>query len=87
MSIMLPTSFSVHPRPWLKAEVLDHCGLSVKDAADRMDVADQTLSDMLNGEAALSSKMALRFEERFGLPAQTLLLMQARYDAHYLLRN
>lgn len=80
MAIQLHSSFSMHPGPWLKAEALGPYHLSVKDAADHLRVARPTLSNMLNGKAALSPEMAIRFEKAFGVSARTLLRMQAAYD-------
>jgi addiction module HigA family antidote len=39
------------------------------------------VSQLLNGKAALSPEMALRFEKAFGVKMETLPGMQARYDA------
>ena len=38
------------------------------------------MSNLLNGKAALSADMALRFEKAFGISADTLMRMQAAYD-------
>jgi addiction module HigA family antidote len=41
-----------------------------------------TLSDLINGNAALSAEMGLRIEKAFGVKMETLLNMQAWHDAH-----
>jgi addiction module HigA family antidote len=41
-----------------------------------------TLSDLINGNAALSAEMALRIKQAFGEKMETLLNMQAWHDAH-----
>jgi addiction module HigA family antidote len=41
-----------------------------------------TLSDLINGNAALSAEMALRIEKAFGVKMETLLDMQAWHDAY-----
>ena len=38
------------------------------------------MSNLLNGKAALSPEMAIRFEKAFGIPAATMLRMQAGWD-------
>ena len=38
------------------------------------------LNNLLNGKADLSPVMALRFEQAFGLSAETLLRMQTAHD-------
>ena len=46
-----------------------------------------TLSDLLNGNAALSAEMALRVEKAFGVDMETLLRMQAWHDAFDMRRR
>ena len=41
-----------------------------------------TLSDLVNGHAALSPEMALRIEKAFGVDMDMLLRMQAWHDAY-----
>ena len=43
-------------------------------------VTRQAMSNLLNGKAALSAEMAIRFEKAFGVRAETMLRMQAAYD-------
>src|SRR5438067_5572761 len=71
-----------HPGTFIREEILDELDLSVSDAAKVLDVRRATLSDLVNGNAALSAEMALRIEKAFGMKMETLLNMQAWYDAH-----
>jgi plasmid maintenance system antidote protein VapI len=41
-----------------------------------------TLSDLVNGNAALSAEMTLRIEKAFGVKMEALLNMQAWHDAY-----
>jgi addiction module HigA family antidote len=41
-----------------------------------------TLSNLINGNAALSAEMALRVETAFGVKMETLLNVQAWHDAY-----
>jgi antitoxin HigA-1 len=75
---MTPT----HPGVFVREEILDELGLSVSAAAEALGVRRATLSDLLNGNASLSAEMALRIEKAFGVKMETLLNMQAWYDAH-----
>jgi addiction module HigA family antidote len=75
---MAPT----HPGRFIRAEVLDELALSVSEAARALEVRRATLSDLLNGKAALSAEMALRIERAFGLKMETLLNLQAWHDAY-----
>ncbi|MEX2283673.1 MAG: HigA family addiction module antitoxin [Gemmatimonadota bacterium] len=52
-------------------------GMSVKEAASRLGVGRPALSNLLNGNAALSPDMAVRLEKSFGTDRQKLLDLQA----------
>lgn len=72
----------IPPGEFIRDEILDELGLSVSAAAEVLGVRRATLSDLINGKAALSAEMALRIEKAFGVTMETLLNMQAWYDAH-----
>jgi len=80
MAIRLHPSMAVHPGPWLKRNVIDHYGMTVTEAAERLHVTRQAMSNLLNGNAGLSAEMAIRFEKAFGLKADTLMRMQAAHE-------
>ena len=71
----------VHPGGFIRRSVLPD-GLSVTVAASALGVGRPALSNLLNEKASLSPEMALRVEKAFGIKMDTLLRMQARYDAH-----
>jgi addiction module HigA family antidote len=71
-----------HPGGFIRDEVLDELDLSVSEAADVLGVHRATLSDLVNGKAALSPEMALRIEKAFGVKMETLLEQQTWRDAH-----
>jgi antitoxin HigA-1 len=71
-----------HPGVFIREEILDELGLTVSEAAKVLDVRRATLSDLINGNAALSAEMALRIEKAFGVKMETLLNMQAWHDAY-----
>lgn len=70
------------PGEFIREEILNELGLSVARAADVLGVRRATLSDLVNGNAALSPEMALRIEKAFGVSMDTLLRMQAWHDAY-----
>ena len=70
-----------HPGDFIRTEVIEELGLSVKRAAEILGVRRATLSDLLNGNASLSPEMALRVEKAFDVNMDMLLRMQAWYDA------
>ncbi len=71
-----------HPGSFIREEVLDQLGLSVTGAAEVLGVRRATLSDVVNGKAALSAELALRVEKAFGVRMEMLLRMQAWYDSY-----
>ncbi len=68
-----------HPGDFIRTEILEELGLSVTKAAEILGVRRATLSDLVNGHAALSPEMALRIEKAFAMPMDLLLRMQAWY--------
>ena len=70
------------PAEFLREEVLNELGLSVARAAEILGVRRATLSDLVNGKAALSPEMALRIEKAFGISMDMLLRMQAWHDSY-----
>lgn len=71
-----------HPGSFIREEIFDELGLSVARSAEILGVRRATLSDLVNGNAALSAEMALRIEKAFGVQMDTLLRMQAWYDSY-----
>ena len=69
-----------HPGDFIRTEVVEELGLTVTKAAKILGVRRATLSDLLNGNAALSPEMALRVEKAFDVSMDMLLRMQAWYD-------
>ena len=70
-----------HPGDFIRTEIIEELGLNVTRAAEILGVRRATLSDLLNGHAALSPEMALRIEKAFGVGMDMLLGMQSWYDA------
>lgn len=80
MGIEMHPSLFVHPGVWLKHEIVEPYAMTVTQVAEHLGVSRQNMSMLLNGHAALSAMMALRFEKAFGISAETLLRMQVAYD-------
>lgn len=80
MAIKLHDTLAVHPRPWLRRNILAPYALNVSQAAEHLEVSRVAMSNVVNGKAALSPDMALRFEKAFGISAATMLRMQASHD-------
>lgn len=69
-----------HPGPIIRHEVLEPLNLTVSAAAHLLGVARPTLSNLLNGRAALTPEMAIRIEKAFGPKADHLLRVQLTHD-------
>ena len=76
-----------HPGEFIREEILNDLGLSVARASEILSVRRATLSDLVNGHAALSPEMALRIEKAFGVSIDILLRMQAWYDSYTMRRR
>lgn len=80
-----------HPGETLRDDVLPALGLTVTDAATQLGVTRAALSRVLNGKAAISPEMALRFERWLGIDrggrASVWLAMQSACDLWVAERN
>ncbi len=69
-----------HPGLGIKLNCLEPLGLSVTEASEMLGVARHTLSRVLNGHAAISPEMAIRFEKVGWSNAEFWLRLQTAYD-------
>lgn len=80
MGIQLHPSLHIPAGVWLKEEIVEPYGVTIKDLALHFGVSRQNLSNVLNGRTALTADMAIRFEQAFGIKADTMMRMQAAYE-------
>ena len=76
-----PPDTPSHPGAFVREHVIPS-GMSVTDAAKKLDVGRPALSNMLNGKSSLSPKMAVRLEKAFGFDRRQLLDLQAAFNLH-----
>lgn len=76
-----------HPGEFIRDEILEELNLSVTQAAEILGVRRATLSDLINGHAALSAEMALRIDKAFGIDMETLMRIQTWYDIDAIRRR
>ncbi len=69
-----------HPGLIIREDVLPDLGLSVTGAAAQLGVSRVALSRVINGRAAISADMAIRFAQWLGGSAETWLHAQAQFD-------
>lgn len=80
MADQLHESFAIHPGLWLLEEIVKPYNLNVSSTADHLRAKRSDLSRLLNGRAALTPEMAIRFEKAFGISALTMMRMQLDHD-------
>lgn len=69
-----------HPGIILGEDCIKPLGLTIKEAAFKLGVARQNLSDIVNGKTAISPAMALKIAKAFNSDAEFWLNMQMKYD-------
>jgi len=69
-----------HPGEMLKIEIVEGRNLTIAKAADLLGVTRPTLSNILNGKAAITPNIALRVETVFGGAARFWVRLQSSYD-------
>lgn len=80
MVIKMHPLLVVHAGEWLKEEIIQPAHIPLSKLAKNLFISRQILSDILNGRARLTSKIAVRFEKAFCIKADTLMRMQSNYD-------
>ena len=69
-----------HPGAIVREDCLAELGLSVTEAARRLGVGRQALSNLVNEKAGISIEMAYRLSKAFGSTPAQWLRMQLAYD-------
>ena len=69
-----------HPGDILKRRVLPAAGLTVTEAARRLQVTRQALNNLVNRKSGMSPEMAIRLSRAFGSTPEVWLGMQMAYD-------
>ena len=69
-----------HPGEVLREMWLVPMALTITAAAEELKISRKTLSEIVNGRAAVSPEMALRLELAFGKSAQSWLGQQSAFD-------
>lgn len=69
-----------HPGEILRELCLEPLGLTVTQAAKAVGVSRKTLSAILNGQAGITSEMAVRLSITFETSAESWLNQQTQYD-------
>ncbi|MDH3504825.1 MAG: HigA family addiction module antitoxin [Nitrospirota bacterium] len=69
-----------HPGRIVRQECIEPLGLTITEAAERLDVTRQTLDKLVNGKAGISPEMSIRLSKAFGSSPDMWLGLQMEYD-------
>jgi HTH-type transcriptional regulator/antitoxin HigA len=78
--IEFTAEWALSPGTLLRAEI-DARGMTQADLAARAKLTEKHVSQVMTGTVSLTPDVALAFERSLGVPARTLLLAEARYQA------
>lgn len=76
----MPMKNPPHPGLSVRHDCLEPLGLSVTEAARKLDISRKQLSDIVNCRSGISPEMAIRLDKVFGGGAETWYRIQASYD-------
>lgn len=76
----MPMKSPPHPGLSVRHDCLEPLGLSVTEAARKLDISRKQLSDIVNCRSGISPEMAIRLDKVFGGGAETWYRIQASYD-------
>ena len=68
-----------HPGEVLKDEI-EYRKVSQRKLAEQMGISYKVLNDLLNGRRALTTATAMMFEAALGVPADSLMRLQLKYN-------
>lgn len=78
----VPVRRPMHPGVWLDKTVFRPLELSQTELAKQLGISRRRVNEMVQGQRALSVDTAILLAERFQLPANYLLGLQADWDSY-----
>lgn len=75
----MPMHNPPHPGEFIRDTYMIPLGISLRNAAEKLDIAPSTFSRLIKGDADLSPLMALKLSKAFGRSPESWMLMQAEY--------
>ncbi len=69
-----------HPGEFIRETYIIPLGISLRSAAEKLDVSPSTFSRLIKGDADISPIMALKLSKSFGRSAESWMLMQAEHE-------
>ena len=69
-----------HPGDTIRDDCIEALGLTIAEAAEHLQVDEETLAAICECRAPITADMAIRFEQAFGSTVDFWLRRQASYD-------
>lgn len=69
-----------HPGEFIRETYIIPLAISLRSAAEKLDVSPSTFSRLVNGDADISPVMALKLSKAFGRSPESWMLMQAEHE-------
>jgi antitoxin HigA-1 len=84
-----PTSLgpAIHPGEMLLEEFLKPLGLRQNLVAQELGISANRLNEIILGKRGITADTALRLQDRFGMPAQFWMHLQADWDLQTAIRE
>ncbi len=76
-----------HPGLSIRRDCLEPLGLTVTEAARKLGVSRNQLSELVNRRSGISPEMAIRLDKAFGGGAESWYRLQADYDLAQAVRK
>ena len=76
-----------HPGEVLLEECIEPSGMTITEAAERMRVSRVRLSELVNGNRAMTPDTALRAARLFGTDPEIWLNLQMRYELWHAMQS
>jgi len=76
----MPLHSPVHPGTIVRKDCIEPSGLTIGEAAEKLGITRQALSNLVNEKSALTPQMSLRLERQGWGRAEMWVRMQGSYD-------
>ena len=83
----MPMKNPPHPGLSVRHDCLEPLGLTLTEAAQRLGVSRERLSELVNGRSGISREMAIRLDRAFGGGAGAWYRLQSAYDLAQARKN
>ena len=76
----MPMASPPHPGRSLLRDCIEELGLTISEAAERLQIQEWYLDEVCRCEAPITPMIAIRIDQTFGGGAETWLAMQSAHD-------